>query len=147
MKTMFKQINVPMRSFYCELKHRPPSDDTGEQEELIETMILEVPRLKNSNMERQWAIAQLWNKLHDPEFIQKDINQVFIFTAQFGELIIRLEVNQFEDEPARKLTAPEPSVFEEWQQKVAKQFKKVYGIDINKWQRLEEAYEAKRLYN
>lgn len=144
---MFRQIKVPTRSFYCELKHRPPDDNTGDREELIETLILEVPRLKNSNMEKQWAIAQIWNKLHDPEFIQKNINQVFIFTAQFGELIIRLEVNQFDDEPARKLAAPEPNVFEEWQHKVAKQFKKIHGIDINKWQQLEDSYEAKKLYN
>jgi hypothetical protein len=131
---MFKQIKIPMRSFYCELKHRPPEDRTGEQEELIETLILEVPRLRNSNMERQWAIAQMWNKLHEPEFSEKGINQVFIFTAQFGELIIRLEVNQFEDEPARKLVAPEPSIFEKWQAKVAKQFKKVHGISLEQWQ-------------
>ena len=134
---MFKRITIPMRSFYCELKHRPPSDHTGEQEELIETLILEVPRLKDSNMEKQWAIAQMWNELLKPEFTEKGINQVFIFTAQFGELIIRLEVNQFEDEPARKLAAPEPDTFEKWQAKVAKQFKKVHGIDIEQWQQNE----------
>lgn len=82
---MFKQIKIPVREFYCELKHRPPSDRTGEQEQLIETLVLEVPRLRNSDMERQWAIAQLWNKLHEPEFIEKNINQVFCdFTHNFA---------------------------------------------------------------
>ena len=95
---MFKQIKIPTRSFYCELKHRPPDDRTGEQEQLIETLILEVPRLKNSDMERQWAIAILWNKLHEPEFKEKGINQVFVFTAEFGDLIIRLEANKFDDQ-------------------------------------------------
>lgn len=37
---------------------------------------------------------------------------MFVFTAQFGELIIRLEVNKFDDEPARKLTAPGATVFQ-----------------------------------
>lgn len=96
-----------MRSFYCELKHRPPDDHTTENEELIDVLILKVPRLKNSNMEKQWAITQLWNKLHDPEFIVRNINQVFIFTAQFGELIIRLETNPFQDETDKKLPVPE----------------------------------------
>lgn len=146
---MFKQIKIPMRSFYCELKHRPTDDAcggklrTGEREQLIETLILEVPRLRDSNMEKQWAMptasfanAQLWNKLHEPEFIELGINQIFIFTAQFGELIIRLEVNKFDDEPARKLTAPDPTVFTIWQQKVAKQFKKLYGIDVNQFEKV-----------
>lgn len=131
---MFKQIVVPVRSFYCELKHRPPEDKTGEHEELIETLILEVPRLKNSNMEKQWAVAQMWNKLHEPEFVEKAINQVFIFTAQFGELIIRLEVNQFEDEPSKKLVAPDTDVFEKWRQQVEKRFKSLYGVNVSQWQ-------------
>jgi hypothetical protein len=132
---MFKQIKIPMREFYCELKHRPPDDSTGEQEQLIETLILEVPRLRDSAMERQWAIAQVWNKLHDPEFKEKGINQVFIFTAQFGELIIRLEVNKFDDEPARKLSAPDATVFSSWQEKVQKQFKKLYGVSVEQWRK------------
>lgn len=130
---MFKQIKIFLRSFYCELKHRPPEDRTGEQEQLIETLVLEVPKLRDSNMERQWAIAQLWNKLHEPEFKERNINQVFIFTAEFGELIIRLEVNKFDDEPARKLTAPDPAVFSNWQQEVKNKFKKLYGVSVEQW--------------
>ena len=134
---MFKKIEVSMRSFYCELKHRPPSDRTGELEELIETLILEVPRLKNSSFEKQWAIAQLWNKLHSSEFVARGINQVFMFNSKAEELIIRLEVNPFEDEPARKLTAPETKKFENWQRQVTNQFKKLYGISIEQWQQMQ----------
>ena len=145
---MFKQVIIPTRSFYCELKNRFPSDHTGEHEELIETLILEVPRLKNSDMEKQWAIAQLWNKLHEPEFVEKGVNQVFMFTAQFGELIIRLEVNKFEDEPSKKLEAPEPTVFKSWQQQVEKQFKKSHGITIKQWQHQQGAITpSKKLVN
>ena len=152
-----------MRSFYCELKCRPPDDAyggklrTGEQEELIDVLILEVPKLKNSNIEKQWALAQpavgiadIWNKLQEPEFTDKGINQVFIFTAkpgepgeavEPGELIIRLETNKFEDEPSRKLVAPEPTVFKSWQQQLDKQFVKIYGFTIKQWRENNSARE------
>lgn len=150
---MFRQLTVPTRSFYCELKHRPPDDYTGEQEELIDVLILEVPKLKNSNLEKQWAIADIWNKLQESEFTERGINQVFIFTTKTaklkqaiepGDLIIRLETNKFEDEAARKLTAPEPTVFESWQEKVDKQFIKTYGFSIKKWR---DNNSAKQLHD
>lgn len=126
------KINIPLRSFYCELKHRPPDDD-GSNEELIETLILQVPRLRNSDMEKQWAFAQLWNKLEEPEFQNCNINQIFIFTAQFGELLMRIENQPFLDEPSRKLTPPDEGNFKKWQQKVEKQFKSLYGVEISEW--------------
>lgn len=129
---MFKKVVVPMRSFYCELKHRPEGDDGG-NEELVDTLILQVPRLKNSDMEKQWAFAQLWNKLEDPEYKERGINQVFIFTAQFGELLMRIETKPFTDEPAREISAPDEKAFERWQQAVEKQFKRLYGISIKQW--------------
>lgn len=64
---MFKKITVPLRSFFCELKHRPPGDD-GTNEELIDVLEVHVPRLKNSDMEKQWAFNLMWNKLSSPEF-------------------------------------------------------------------------------
>ncbi|ACC81129.1 hypothetical protein Npun_F2575 [Nostoc punctiforme PCC 73102] len=77
----------------------------------------------------------MWNRLYEPEYQERGINQIFIFTAQFGELIIRLEVNPFEDELAKKLVAPEPQAFQNWQKKVEEQFKKLYGISIKQWQK------------
>ncbi|MBD2364464.1 hypothetical protein H6G36_25380 [Anabaena minutissima FACHB-250] len=129
-----KVAKVPLRSLYCELKHREPDDADGSREELIEILNLQVPRLKNSDMEKQWAIAQLWNKIYEPDYQNRGINQIFIFTAQAGELLVRLEVNQFTDEPSRKLPPPDPTAFKNWQQQVEKQFKKLYGISIKQWQ-------------
>lgn len=129
---MFKKITVPLRSFFCELKHRPPGDD-GTNEELIDVLEVHVPRLKNSDMEKQWAFNLMWNKLSSPEFLSRDINQVFIFTAEFGELLMRMESQPFTDELAHKLTPPEEDTHAKWQQKVEKQFKKLYGISIDEW--------------
>lgn len=127
-----KKVDIPLRSFYCELKHRPPGDD-GSNEELIDVLELKIPRLKNSDMEKQWAFAHLWNKLNEPEFLSRDINQVFIFTAQFGELLMRMEVQPFTDEPSQKLQPPEKDSYSKWQEAVEKRFKKLYGISIAEW--------------
>lgn len=128
----FKKVKVPLRSFYCELKHRPPGDD-GSNEELIEVLELYVPRLKNSDMEKQWCFARLWNKLDSPEYAGKGINQAFIFTAEGRELLMRMENNPFQDEPARKLSPPDEKLFRKWQQKVEERFKSLYGISIEQW--------------
>lgn len=134
---MFKKIQVPLRAFYCELKHREPDDVDGSSEELIEVLDLQVPRLKNSDMEKQWCFTMLWNKIYEPEYADKGINQIFIFTAEAGELLARLEVNQFTDEPARRIEPPNPTVFKRWQKGVEKQFKKLYGVSIEQWQQTE----------
>lgn len=132
-----KKIKVPVRSFYCELKHRPPGDD-GSNEKLIEVLELQVPRLKNSDMEKQWVFALAWGKLDEPEYQHKGINQIFIFTAQFGELLMRIENQPFEDEPARSLNPPEEDDYKQWQAKVEKRFRELYGISIEQWQKQEE---------
>lgn len=132
---MFKKLpQIPLRTFYIELKHRPPGDETGDREELIQVLNLQVPKLKNSDLEKQWVFAQIWNKLCEPEYRDSNINQAFIFTAEGRELLIRLEVNQFTDEPSRKISPPDPTVFERWRQQVAKRFKTLYGITIQQWQ-------------
>jgi len=130
---MFKNVQIPLRSFYCELKHRPEGDNDGSNEILIETLILQVPRLKSSNMEKQWCLAQLWNRLYEPEYQNRGINQVFIFSAQYGELLARLETKLFDDEPAKKLEVPSQDKFSEWQRQVEKRFKQLYGITIKQW--------------
>lgn len=46
---------------------------------------------------------------------------------------MRMESQPFTDELAHKLTPPEEDIHAKWQQKVEKQFKKIYGISIDKW--------------
>jgi hypothetical protein len=130
---MFKRVNVPLRSFYCELKYRSPDDVDGSREELIETLIYKVPRLANSDMEKQWCFSALWNKICEEDWKSRGINQVFIFTAQFGELLMRMELNEFVDEKARKLEPPDENAFKKWQDQVEKQFRKIHGISVNEW--------------
>ena len=65
-------------------------------------------------MEKQWCFATLWNRIYEPEYANKGINQIFVFTAQAGELIARLEVNQFVDESCLKIPAPNPENFKNW---------------------------------
>ena len=133
---MFKSRNVtiPLRTFYVELKHRPPGITDPDEEVLVETLDLKVPRLKDSNMEKQWAIAQLWNRIYEPEYTNRGINQIFIFTAEGRELLMRLETSQFEDESCRKLSPPDATAFENWQNKVKKKFRHLYGITVQEWQ-------------
>lgn len=139
---MFKKLpQIPLRTFYIELKYRPPDDETGDREELIQVLNLQVPKLKNSDLEKQWVFAQTWNKLCEPEYRDSNINQAFIFTAEGRELLIRLEVNQFTDEPSRKISPPDPTVFEQWRQQVAKRFNKFGGIPLS--QRSREGMDSR----
>jgi hypothetical protein len=122
---------IPLRSFYCELKHRPEGDD-GSNEELIQVLELKVPRLKNSEMEKQWAIASLWNKLF-AEYQDRGINQIFIFTHEFGELLMRMEVQPFDDEPAQQIKPPDEHKWKQWQSEVEKRFFSLYRCSISRW--------------
>lgn len=70
---------VKIRRFMAELKHRPPDDPIGDREQLIAEIQIEVPRLANSDWE-------------------KGINQAFIFSAGYSDIIMRLEINPFQDE-------------------------------------------------
>jgi hypothetical protein len=130
---MQPSTTIPLREFSIELKHRPDGDD-GSNEELIETLALHIPRLKNSDMEKQWCFAQLWNKLYEPEYQDRGINQIFIFTAGYRELLMRMEVSPFSDEPGRKIDPPSETAFKNWQTTVEKQFKRLYGFSIHQWQ-------------
>lgn len=133
---MFKPAStttIPLRQFAIELKHRPNGDD-GTNEQLIESLLLSVPRLKNSDMEKQWCFVQLWNKLFEPEYQGRGINQIFIFTVGYGELLMRMEISLFTDEPGRKIEPPDETAFKNWQASVEKQFKKLYGFSIHQWQ-------------
>lgn len=137
MKGFNNVVSIPARRFSVELKHRPPEDKTGEYEELIATLDLTIPRLKDATLEKQWAFAEMWKKL-ESEYKDKGINQIFIFTAGFGELIVRMEVNAFEDEKAHKLDAPTEKQYQAWINKLNKKFKSLYGITIDTYTQLCE---------
>ena len=72
---------IPVRRFEVELKHRPVDDATGEQEKLISTMQIQVPRLGNSDWEKRWCALSIWNLLGSDEAKLHQINQAFIFSA------------------------------------------------------------------
>lgn len=124
---------VRVRAFDVELKHREPDDTTGDSEKLISTEQITVPILRNSEWEKRWAVLIVWNGFSQPHFREQGINQAFIFSEGFGELIIRLEVNQFHDEQAEKLDVPEDEVFKKWLADVSKRFKQLYNFEMDEW--------------
>lgn len=124
---------VKIRRFEVELKHRPPDDATGERKELIATINLEVPRLANSEWEKRWAALCVWNLLGSDEAKEKGINQAFIFSADFGEIIMRLEVNPFQDEEVKKLDPPSQKEHNIWHEKVQKRFAQLYNLKLSEW--------------
>lgn len=128
MFTRYKSIKY--RRFYCELKNRPSDDKTGEREELVDILEIFIPKIKDSQLEQQWAFVEIWNKLYLPEFAEKGINQVFIFTAEGRELIARVETTPFEDEPSHKMSPPDETNYNAWSKKLNAKFKQVYGISI-----------------
>lgn len=123
------KLKVPMRKFCVELKHRPLGDD-GSNEILIDTITLEVPKLRDGVLENQWAFTKLWCLLEDDAFRSKGINQVFIFAADFQYLIARIELNKFDDEASHKLAAPSDKSYDKWVQKISKRFKQIYNFPI-----------------
>ncbi|ALF55728.1 hypothetical protein ACX27_27365 [Nostoc piscinale CENA21] len=132
MKVKNKKAKVKLRSFCCELKHRPLGGDS-DSEELIDTLTLQVPRLRHSKLEIQWAFALIWQKLEEPEYCDRGINQVFIFTADFKELLARIETQPFEDEPAKHLKPPSQDTYDQWQRVLENRFKQLYGISLEEW--------------
>lgn len=137
MKGFNNIANIPMRRFSVELKYRPPEDKTGENEELIDTFDLYIPRLKNARLESQWAFTEMWKRL-ESDYKNKGINQIFLFTAEFKELIARMEVNSFEDETAHKIDSPTEEQYQRWINKLEKRFKFLYGISIDNYTQLCE---------
>lgn len=142
-----KKREVRVRIFEVELKHREPDDKTGDSEILIATERIKVPILRNYEWEKRWAVVIVWNGFSQPHFKEQGINQAFIFEKGFKDLIIRLEVNQFHDENAEKLEAPDDDAFEQWLGKVNKRFKQLYNFDMNEWietnrQQFEEKIEC-----
>lgn len=129
----FKQVCVPVRTFEIELKHRPPDDTTGDREELIKTEQIQVPDLGNREWEKRWAMLAVWNTFSDPEAKRLGINQAFVFTKGFGELLFRIEINAFEDEESHKLDAPSQAEHDRWLQLVKKKFKRLYGVELKEW--------------
>lgn len=133
---MFKNPKVSLRKFYVELKYRPPGEVTEEDNEvLIETLEVNVPRLKDSAMEKQWVYNMCWNSLTD-EWQHRGINQVFIFTAEFGEMLLRLELDPFQDQECVVVNNPDEDKHEMWADSVRQQFKKIYGITLEHWEKL-----------
>lgn len=127
--------NVPVRRFEVELKHRPVADLTGENETLIYTIQFQVPRLGNSDWEKRWCALCVWNLLGSEEAKLNQINQAFIFSADYAEIIMRLEVNPFEDEVAHKLPPPSEKSHTIWHESVQKRFAQLYGMKLSEWQR------------
>jgi len=132
----FQQIKITTRTFEVELKHRPPDDATGDQEELISTEQITIPDLGNREWEKRWAILSVWNNFATDKARELGINQAFIFTEGFKELIIRLEINPFQDEEAKKLDVPKQSAYDDWLVSVRKKFKKLYGFELKQWEQM-----------
>lgn len=130
---MNKKHKVETRKFHIELKHRPPDDATGEREELIETVEMRIPKLADTAWEERWAVLSAWNMLSSKTAQEKNINQIFLFTADFGRLITRLEVNPFQDEKPRVLKPPSQSAHSQWCKLVEKRFHQLYGISMGEW--------------
>ena len=129
----FQQVRVPTRTFEIELKHRPPDDTTGDREELVKTEQIEVPDLGNREWEKRWVLMATWNTFTEEEAKRCQVNQAFIFTKGFRELVFRIELNSFQDEEAHKLDVPAQSEYDEWLAAVRKKFKKLYAIELDDW--------------
>ena len=131
----FGQLRVPTRTFEIEFKHRPPDDLTGDREILIKTDQMQVPDVGNREWESRWAMMAVWNTFSDTEAKELGINQAFIFSKGFRELIFRIELNHFKDEQANKLDVPAQSKYDHWVTLVRKKFKKMYGVELDDWMR------------
>lgn len=130
--------DVKVRRFMVELKHRPPDDTTGEREELIETITVIVPRLANSEWEKRWCALVVWNLFSQAAAKEAKINQAFIFTADFKELIMRLEINDFVDEECHKLPPPSQDEHDKWHRQVEKRFRTLYNQKLDDWLKKEK---------
>lgn len=124
---------VKIRRFMVELKHRPPDDTTGDYEQLVAEIEIEVPRLANSDWEKRWCSLCVWNLLSSEEAKNKGINQAFIFTAGYSDIIMRLEVNPFQDEEVHVLNPPSQAKHDEWHRAVEKRFRSLYNKNLNEW--------------
>ena len=131
----FSKPLIATRVFEIELKHRKPEDATGEDEILIATEQVRVPDLHNREWEKRWVICSAWNNFSSPECQKLGINQVFVFTQDFKELVIRLEINPFQDEQAEILQPPPQEAYEAWLVAVKQRFKKLYGCDLKDWEK------------
>ncbi|MEG4406452.1 hypothetical protein [Microcoleus sp. MON2_D5] len=120
MQKGFQQIKIATRTFEVEFKHRPPDDITGDREELISTEQITIPDLGNREWEKRWIILSVWNNFATDKAKELGINQAFIFTEGFKELIIRLEINPFQDEEAKKLDVPKQAAYDDWLASVRK---------------------------
>lgn len=133
---------IPIRKFQVELKHRPLDDTTGEHEKLLTTLQVEVPRLANSEWEKRWCALAVWNLLSSEEAKERNINQAFIFSANFAEIIMRLEINPFQDEEVHKLNPPSEAEHRRWHEKVTKKFAQLYGVKLSEWMRRQPTIKS-----
>lgn len=124
---------VDTRKFKIEYKHRPIDDLTGEREELILIKEVHVPRLADSNLETQWIALQVWGYLESQEAKELNINQAFIFNADFSEVLLRMETQVFHDEDPKHIPAPTQSRYDVWREKVDKRMKKLYNLGLDEW--------------
>lgn len=129
----FQQVRVPTRTFEIELKHRPPDDTTGDREELIKTEQIQIPDLGNREWEKCWVMMAVWNTFGNEESKKLGINQAFVFSQGFRELIFRIELNPFVDEESHKLDVPMQGEYDEWLAVVRRKFKKLYAIELDDW--------------
>ena len=129
----FGQLRVPTRTFEIEFKHRPLDDATGDREQLIKTEQIQVPDLGNREWEKRWTMMAVWNAFSNTDAKQQGINQAFVFSKDFQELIFRIELNLFQDEQANKLDVPAQGEYDNWLSQVRKKFKKLYGVELDDW--------------
>lgn len=126
-----KKVNI--RKFNVEYKHRPASDCTGEHEQLIITKEIHVPKLADSNLETQWVALQVWGYLESEEAKELNINQAFIFNADFSEILLRMETQVFYDENPKHIPAPSQFKYDVWREKVDKRMKRLYSLSLDEW--------------
>lgn len=138
-----KLDKIPVRRFQVELKHRPPDDATGEREEMIGEIQIEVPRLANFDWEKRWCALCVWNLLSSEEAKQQKVNQAFIFTAGYSDIIMRLEINPFQDEEVRILKPPEQAAHDAWHRAVTKKFSQLYGAKLDEWLKYQNSQQSK----
>lgn len=129
----FQRTKVSTRTFEVELKHRSLDDTTGDREELVKTEQIQVPDIGNREWEKRWAMMAVWNTFSDEDAKERGINQAFIFSQGFRELIFRIELNPFQDEESHELDVPAQSEYDNWLAAVRKKFKKLYGIGLDDW--------------
>jgi len=138
---------IPLRTFCVELKHRPADDTTGDREELIHSLELTVPRLGNSALETRWVTLSAWHLFSSDFAKARNVNQIFVFTANWQELLIRMELNKFVDEECKTINPPDQREHDQYNRTVEKKFQQLYGISLGEWLRRDRAQAGISSFN